>query len=76
MNSWRNYISYKVDVLKELDADFNFGKIHLMFHWVRQIRWDRALQQYSAERHQHAHKTNLMDSWNPPQITISTTCCK
>jgi len=35
-----------------------------MFHWVEQIPHYRALQQYSAERHEQAHKTNLKDSWN------------
>jgi hypothetical protein len=34
MNAWRNYISYKIDVSKALDADFNFPKIKLMSHWV------------------------------------------
>jgi hypothetical protein len=38
MNSWRDNISHKIDVSKELDADFNFPKIHLMSHWVKQIR--------------------------------------
>jgi len=64
MNAWRDYISHEIDVLKELDADFNFPMIHLMSHWVEQIRRYRALQQYSAERHEQAHKTNLKDSWN------------
>jgi hypothetical protein len=35
-----------------------------MSHWVEQIRRYGALQQYSAERHEHAHKTNLKDRWN------------
>jgi hypothetical protein len=47
-----------------LDTDFNFPKIHLMSHWVEQIRRYGALQQYSAERHEQAHKTNLKDGWN------------
>jgi len=65
MNAWRDYISHKMDVSKELDsADFNFPKIHLMSHWVGQIRRYLALQQYSAERHEQAHKTNLKDGWN------------
>jgi len=64
MNAWRDYISHEIDVSKELDADFNFPKIHLMSHWVEQIRRYGALQQYSAERHEQAHKTNLKDSWN------------
>jgi hypothetical protein len=47
-----------------LDAGFNIVKIHLMSHWVEQIRLYRALQQYCAERHEQAHKTNLKDGWN------------
>jgi hypothetical protein len=38
MNTWRDYTSHKIDVSKELDADFKFPKIHLMSHWVEQIR--------------------------------------
>jgi hypothetical protein len=36
-NAWRDYISHKIDVSKELDAAFNFPKIHVMSHWVGQI---------------------------------------
>ena len=64
MIAWRDSISHRIDVSKELDADFNFPKIHLMSHWVEQIRRYRALQQYSAKRHEQALKTNLKDSWN------------
>jgi len=32
MNAWRDYISHEIDVSKELDANFNFPKIHLMSH--------------------------------------------
>jgi len=32
MNTWCDYISHKIDNSKELDADFNFPKIHLMSH--------------------------------------------
>ena len=64
MNTWRDYISHKIDVSKELDADLNFPKIHLMSHWVEQICQFGVLQQYSSERHQQAHKTNLNDGWN------------
>jgi len=64
MNAWRDYISHEIDVSKELDADFNFLKIHLMSHWVEQIHQYGALQQYSAERHEKAHKTNPKDGWN------------
>jgi len=64
MNAWRDYISHEIDVSQELDADFNFPKIHLLSHWVEQIRRYGALQQYSAERHDQAHKTNLKDGWN------------
>jgi hypothetical protein len=61
MNAWRDYINHEIDVSKELDADFTFPKIHLMSHWVKQIRPYGALQQYSAERHEQAHKANLKD---------------
>jgi len=64
MNTWRDYISHELDVSKELDADFNFPKIHLMSHWVKQIPRCGALQQYSAKKHEQAHKTNLKDGWN------------
>jgi hypothetical protein len=64
INAWRDYISHEIDISKELEADFNFPKIHLMSHWAEQIRLYGALQQYSAERHEQAHKTNLKDGWN------------
>jgi len=64
MNAWRYFIRHEVDISKELDADFNFLKIHLMSHRAEQIRRYRALQQYSAERHDQAHKTNLKDGGN------------
>ena len=35
-----------------------------MSHWAEQVRRYGALQQYSAERHEQAHKTNLKDGWN------------
>jgi sarcosine oxidase delta subunit len=38
MNAWRDNISHEIYVSKELYADFNFPKIHLMSHWVQQIR--------------------------------------
>jgi len=38
MNAWREYIIHEIDVAKELHADFNFPKIHLMSHSVEQIR--------------------------------------
>ena len=37
MNTWWDYISHKIDVSKELDADFNFPKIHWISQWVEQI---------------------------------------
>jgi len=64
MNAWRDDISNGIDVAKELDADLNFPKIHLMSHWVEQICRYGALHQYSAERHGQAHETNLKDGWN------------
>jgi hypothetical protein len=64
MNAWRDHISHEIDISKELDADFNFRKIHLMSHWAEQVRRYGALQQYSAERHEEAHKTILKHDWN------------
>ena len=64
MNAWLEYISHEIDVSKEFAAEFNFLKIHLMSHCVQQICRYRALQQYSAERQEQAHKTNLKNSWN------------
>jgi len=64
MNAWRDYISHEIDIFKELDADFNFPKTHLISHWAEHIRRYGALQQYSAERQEHAHKINLKDGWN------------
>jgi len=42
-----------------------------MSHWVEQIRRYGALQQYSAERHEQAHKTNLTDSWNASKHNLN-----
>jgi len=64
MNAWRDYITHKIDISNDINADFNCLKIHLMAHWAEQIRWYGALQQYSAERHEQSHKTNLKDGWN------------
>jgi len=71
MNAWREYISHGIDVYKELDADFTFPKIHLMSHWVAQIRLYRALEQYSAKRHEQAHTTNLKDGWNASNHSVN-----
>jgi hypothetical protein len=71
MNTCRDYISHKIDVFKELDADFNFPKIYLISHWVEQIRHNGALQQCSAERHEQAHKTNLKDGWNAYNLNLN-----
>jgi hypothetical protein len=51
MNSTWHFDSNKIDVSKEIDAKFNFPKIHLMSHWVEQNWSYGALQQYCAERH-------------------------
>ena len=72
MNAWRDYISHKIDIFQELDANLNFPKIHLMSHWAEQIRRYGALQQYSAERHEQAHKTNLKDGWNASNHNLNT----
>jgi hypothetical protein len=64
MNSWLDYINHKIDISKQLNADFNCPTIHWMSHWAKQIRRYGALQQYSAKRPEPAHKSNLKDSWN------------
>jgi len=64
MTAWRNYIGHELDVEKGFDLNFNFGKIHLMSHWVEQICRYGALQQYSADRHEQAQIMNLEDGWN------------
>jgi hypothetical protein len=71
MNAWRDYITHEIDASKELDADFNFPKIYLLSHCVEQIRHYGALQQYSAERHEQAHKPNLKDGWNPSNHNLN-----
>jgi len=38
MNALRDCISHEIDIAKEIDADFNFPKIHLMSHWAKQFR--------------------------------------
>lgn len=64
MNSWQDNIGQGIDVSKEFDADFNFPKIHFMSLWVEQIRRYRAVQQYSATKHEQGHKVNLKAGWN------------
>jgi len=64
MNTWWDYIRHQIVVSKQLDADFNCPKMHLLFLWVEQICWFGALQKYSAGRHQRPHKTNLKNCWN------------
>jgi len=63
---WKN-----IGVPKELDAEFNLAKIHLMSQWVEQIRWYGAIQSYSAERHEPAHITYLTDGWNAPNHNMN-----
>ena len=75
MNAWRDYISHEIHLSKELDADFNFPKIHLMSHWAEQICQYGALQQFSAKRHETHIKPTSRTIGTPP-ITISTTCHK
>jgi hypothetical protein len=71
MNAWWDYIMHEIDVSKELDADFKFPKIHLMSHWVEQIRRYGAFQQYSAERHEEAHQPNLKNGWNASNHNVN-----
>jgi len=64
MNARREYTSHMIVISKELDADFNTPKIHLMSHWAKQVRPCGAFEEYSAGRHEQVHKTNLKDGWN------------
>jgi len=72
MNAWRDFISHEIHVSKKLDAYFNIPKIHLMSHWVKQIPQHGAFQQYSAERHEQAHKPNLKDGWNTSNQNLNS----
>jgi len=42
-----------------------------MSHWVDQIDWYGTFHQYSAERHEQAHKMNLKDSWNSSNSNLN-----
>jgi hypothetical protein len=64
INAWRDYIKHEIDISKELDADINIPKIHLMSYWAEHIRRYGDLEHYFAEEHEQAHKTNLMDGWD------------
>jgi len=84
MNAWRKIIRHEIDICKKLDADVNFPTIHWMSYSVEHIRRHGALQQYSAERHEQAHKTILKDGWNssnhnlnflPQVITFQSRIC-
>jgi hypothetical protein len=71
INAWLDFICHETDISKELDADFNFPKIQLMCHWAEQVRRYGALQQYSAETNEQAHKTNLKDGWNTSKHNLN-----
>jgi hypothetical protein len=63
MNAWREIISHEIVISKELDGNFNFLKIHLMSYCAKHSWQYRALQHYTAERHEQEHIMNLKDSW-------------
>jgi len=71
MNSSQDYISHEIEFSKELDADFNFPIIYLMSYWADEIRQYGDLQQYSAERHEKAPKTNFKDDWNASKPNLN-----
>jgi hypothetical protein len=71
MNPWQDYFSHERDISKELYPDLNFSKIDLMSHWAEQIGRYGALQLYSAETHEQAHKTNLQNGWNAPNRNLN-----
>jgi hypothetical protein len=67
----RDDISHRIDVSKELDADYSFLNIELMCHWVEQSLRYGAIQQYSVERHNEAYNRNLQDSWNTSEHNLN-----
>jgi hypothetical protein len=38
LNAWWDHIDPKIELSKELDANFNYPKIYLRSDWVKQIR--------------------------------------
>jgi hypothetical protein len=64
MNPWQDYICHEIDICNALDVKFNIPNIQLMFHWAEQILRFEVLQQYSEERHEEGHTTNLKEDWN------------
>jgi hypothetical protein len=70
-DAWRDCNSHKIDDSNELNAKFNWLKIHMMSYWVNQICRYRVLQQYSAERHEQAHQMNIKDGWNTPTNNLN-----
>ncbi|KAF8538639.1 hypothetical protein BDD12DRAFT_884597 [Trichophaea hybrida] len=72
MNAWRDYISHEIEVSKESDTDFDVSKIHLMSHWVEQIRRYGAFKQYFAEINAQAHEMNLKYGWNASNHNLNS----
>ena len=60
-----------MDISKKLDAKFNCPKIHLMSHWVEQIRRYGASQHHAAERLEQTHITNLKDALNASNLNLN-----
>jgi len=74
-NAWRDYISHMIDVSKELDADQNFLKIHLMSHCVEQlVHMEPFNSILPRDMNKHIKRTSSTVGTCP--ITISPTCGK
>jgi hypothetical protein len=52
MNAWLDFVSPEIDVSNELDAVFNFPRIHMNSPLVEQIPRYKAWQQFSPEGHE------------------------
>jgi len=64
LNAWRDNTRHDMDVFKKSDSDYNCPKIHLKSHWVDLNHRYRALQPYSAKRHELEHKMNHKNGWD------------
>jgi hypothetical protein len=66
-------MSHEVDVSQGLDANLNHPKIQLISHRVEHIDGHGTFEQYSAERHDQAHMSNISKMyfrhWKPSGVS-------
>jgi len=75
MTAGIDYISCKMDVCRELDADFNCPKIHLISRWVNRFI-DTEPCNCLLPRYMIKHTKQISRTVGIPPITISTIYCK